>query len=153
MRALCEKGRAVIYREMDISDYGQLIHLWRDVEGMCLREADSKECISKYLLRNPNLSFVAEADQKVIGTIMSGHDGKRGYLQHLAVAEKYRNVGVASMLLDMCVTSLKTEGINKSHIHVLSSNYLAKDYWKNRGWCKRNDIEVFSYINGGGENT
>ena len=138
---------------MSILDYGKVIQLWQEVEGVCLREADSKEGISKYLLRNPNLSFVAETGGMLIGTIMSGHDGKRGYLQHLAVAEKYRNAGVASTLLNMCVASLKEEGIIKSHIHVLGGNHLAKNYWKNRGWYKRNDIEVFSYINGGSENT
>ncbi len=64
-----------------------------------------------------------------------------------------RNAGIASTLLNKCVASLKADGIIKSHIHMLSGNELAKEFWKNRGWYKRNDIEVFSYINGGGKNT
>ena len=55
--------------------------------------------------------------------------------------------------VNLLLKQYKEEGIIKSHIHVLSSNCQAKDYWKNRGWYKRNDIEVFSYINGGRENT
>jgi ribosomal protein S18 acetylase RimI-like enzyme len=143
----------VNYREMDLSDYDNVISLWQEVEGVCLREADSKEGIAKYLLRNPKLSFIADIDGEIVGTIMSGHEGKRGYIQHLAVAEKCRNKGVASDLLDLCVTALKDEGIIKSHIHVLASNLSAKKYWEKCGWNKRNDIEVYSYINGGGENT
>ncbi len=141
------------YRVMNILDYGNAISLWQKVEGVCLREADSKEGISKYLQRNPNLSFIAEDNGTIVGTIMSGHDGKRGYIQHLAVAKKYRNRGVASNLLNKCLASLKEEGIIKSHINILSSNSSAKEFWKNRGWYKRNEIEIFSYINGGGKNT
>ncbi len=141
------------YRVLNISDYGNIISLWQEVEGVCLREADSKEGVHKYLQRNPNLIFVAENEGIIVGTIMSGHDGKRGYIQHLAIDKKYRNAGVASTLLNKCVASLKEEGIIKSHIHVLSGNELAKEFWKNRGWYKRNDIEVFSYINSNGKNT
>lgn len=141
------------YRVMKILDYDNVMSVWQEAEGMCLREADSKEGIGSYLLRNPGLSFVAESDDIIVGTIMSGHDGKRGYIQHLAVTHKHRRIGVASVLLKMCLAKLKDEGIIKSHIHVLRNNNLATDYWDNRGWKKRNDIEVFSFINGGGENT
>lgn len=84
---------------------------------------------------------------------MSGHDGKRGYIQHLAVAHDQRSTGVATGLISLCLKALKAEGIIKSHIHVLSNNELAKTYWSNRGWEKCNDIEVFSYINGGSAST
>jgi ribosomal protein S18 acetylase RimI-like enzyme len=137
---------------MALSDYENVISLWQKAEGICLRNADSKDGIEKYLLRNPKLSFVAENNEKLVGTIMSGHDGKRGYIQHLAVDAKLRNNGVASTLLEMCLAALMDEGIVKSHIHVLAGNELAKKYWVNRGWFKRNDIEVYSYINGAGEN-
>ncbi|MEJ2682580.1 MAG: GNAT family N-acetyltransferase [Gammaproteobacteria bacterium] len=141
------------YREMEISDYGKIISLWQEAEGVKLRKADSLEGIEKYLKRNPGLSFVAEKNGEILGTIMSGHDGKRGYIQHLAVETSHRETGIASKLLSHCLGALKKEGILKSHIHVLSNNELAKKYWQNRGWVKRQDIEVYSYINGGEENT
>jgi ribosomal protein S18 acetylase RimI-like enzyme len=106
-----------------------------------------------FLARNPGLSFVAEHHNEIVGTIMSGHDGKRGYIQHLAVKPSIRKSGIATELLSHCIKALKAEGIVKSHIHVLSNNELAKKYWVNRGWEKRNDIDVFSYINDGNENT
>ena len=84
---------------------------------------------------------------------MSGHDGRCGYIQHLAVAANQRESGVGTALLSRCVQALKQEGILKSHIHVRSSNELAKNYWSNRSWVKRADVEVYSYINDSGENT
>lgn len=136
------------YRVMKISDYQKVIALWQNAEGVKLRDADSKNGIEKYLLRNPKLSFVAEINGQIVGTIMSGHDGKRGYIQHLAVDHEQRNTGVATELISLCLNALKLVGIIKSHIHVLNNNELAKNYWLNRGWKKRNDIDIYSYING-----
>jgi len=141
------------FRPMKESDYQKIVSLWQNAEGVRLRDADSQEGISKYLQRNPGLSFVAELNGNIVGTIMAGHDGKRGYLQHLAVALDHRKKGIATELLNRCLSALNAAGITKSHIHVLCENETAKTYWKNRGWLKRDDIEVFSFINGGDENT
>ena len=143
----------MIFREMKESDYKDIISLWQNAEGVKLREADSLEGIGKYLLRNPGLSFIAEINGEIVGTIMAGHDGKRGYLQHLAVDTQYRRSGIATELLNRCLAALQVEGIVKSHIHVLCENDAAKIYWQNRGWLKRDDIEVFSFINGDNANT
>jgi ribosomal protein S18 acetylase RimI-like enzyme len=138
---------------MDMTDYEKIISLWHEAEGVILRDADSYEGIKKYLHRNPRLSFVAEEKGKIVGTIMSGHDGKRGYIQHLTVISNQRKSGIGSELLSLCIHALKKEGIVKSHIHVLINNEPAKNFWSNRGWIKRTDIEVYSYINNGSENT
>jgi len=71
---------------MELSDYDGVILLWQASDGVQLRDADSKLGIKKYLNRNPGLSFVALKDDVITGSIMSGHDGKRGYVQHLAVS-------------------------------------------------------------------
>lgn len=141
------------FREMKESDYENIISLWQNAEGVKLRDADSKEGINKYLQRNPGLSFIAETDGKIVGTIMAGHDGKRGYLQHLAVDIHHRKRGIATELLNRCLAALKAENILKSHIQVLCENDSAKIYWQNRGWLKRNDIETFSFIHGDNINT
>ena len=135
------------YRTMALSDYNSIIALWKNAEGVKMRDADSMEGIAKYLLRNPNLSFIAEVDGILVGTIMAGHDGKRGYIQHLAVSNHHRKQGIATKLISLCLFALKSEGILKSHIHVLSNNTSAKSYWINRGWQKRDDIDVYSFIN------
>lgn len=141
------------YRNLELSDYENAVALWQRAEDIRLRDADSKEGIKKYLLRNPGLSFIAESEGDLLGTIMAGHDGKRGYIQHLAVDEPYRKMGVATQLLKLCLNALFQEGIRKSHVHVLSHNELAKAFWQSRGWVGRTDIQVYSYINGGGEDT
>lgn len=141
------------YRSMTIEDYDEVIRLWKETEGVKLRDADSREGIARYLERNPGLSFIASDSSRVAGTIMAGHDGKRGYIQHLAVADEFRRKGAASKLVSMCLDALKREGILKSHVMILSSNELAKGFWHKLGWQRRSDIETYSYINGSGENT
>ncbi|MDB9753434.1 GNAT family N-acetyltransferase [Oceanospirillaceae bacterium] len=136
------------YRTMELSDYQSIIKLWTQSEGLQLRDADSIEGITKYLNRNPGLSFVCEVDGHLAGTIMCGHDGKRGYIQHLAVLKGYRKQGIGEKLMSHFLEALRQEGISKSHIHVLDNNELAKAFWVKVGWKKRTDLQVYSYING-----
>ena len=138
---------------MTIDDYEDVVQLWSEMEVVKLRDADSREGIDKYLRRNPDLTFLATDSEKVIGTIMAGHDGKRGYTQHLAVSDQFRREGVATKLVSLCLDSLRAEGILKSHVMILSSNELAKQFWRSLGWEPRSDIELYSFINGSGQNT
>lgn len=141
------------YRQMTITDYEGVISLWQTSAGVRLRDADSREGIERYLKRNPNLSFVCENKGEIVGTIMSGHDGKRGYVQHLAVAAQFEGKGIGSELIDVCLSGLKVEGIVKSHIHVLANNKLAQSFWASRGWQERVDLKVYSHTMGTGSNT
>jgi ribosomal protein S18 acetylase RimI-like enzyme len=141
------------YRTLQIDDHKNLLELWQSCDGISLRDADSKQGIAKYLARNPGLSFVAEEEGRIQGSLMAGHDGKRGYIQHLAVASDRRNQGIAGHLLELCLAALLAEGIVKSHVHVASSNELGRDFWSRRDWIDRADIEMYSFINGENENT
>ncbi|MCL7931311.1 GNAT family N-acetyltransferase [Halomonas llamarensis] len=140
------------YRPMTIDDYDATIALWSESEGVRLREADSWEGIEKYLLRNPGLSFVAEVDGQLVGTIMAGHDGKRGYVQHLSVADSHRRKGTAARLVSLCLEALKREGILKSHLMTLPENEAAKQFWANQGWACRSDIQLYSFVKGDNPN-
>ena len=142
----------MIYRNMLISDYDSVIALWRDCDGVSLRDADSRDGIEKYLLRNPALSFVAFDGVDIVGTIMAGHDGKRGYIQHLAVANAVRKQGIASNLVELCLAALKSQGIEKSHVHVLDDNEPGRQFWSARGWFHRAEIAMYSFINGENRN-
>ncbi|TVP42656.1 MAG: GNAT family N-acetyltransferase, partial [Halomonas sp.] len=136
------------YRTMTINDYDAAIALWGESEGVRLRDADSREGIEKYLQRNPSLSFLAEVEGKLVGTIMAGHDGKRGYIQHLSVASAHRRAGIATKLVSFCLEALKNEGILKSHLMILPENKAAQKFWANQGWAYRSDILLYSFING-----
>jgi ribosomal protein S18 acetylase RimI-like enzyme len=141
------------YRNLQITDHQDLIVLWRNCDGISLRDADSRQGMQKYLERNPGLSFVAEADARIVASLMAGHDGRRGYIQHLAVDPEQRNQGIAGRLLELCLQALQAQGIVKSHVHVLNSNQLGRDFWSRRGWLHRDEIEMYSFINGDNENT
>jgi ribosomal protein S18 acetylase RimI-like enzyme len=142
----------VKYRTMHIDDYAGALALWQSAEGVQLRSTDSRDGIARYLDCNPGLSFVAESGDEIIGTIMAGHDGRRGYIQHLAVQAANRNVGIGSELLRLCLAALKHAGISKSHVHVFSANKIASHFWLARGWQLRADIAVFSFVNDGDDN-
>lgn len=140
------------YRTMTIEDYDAAVALWLSTEGVRLRDADSHEGVARYLQRNPGLSFVAEAEGEVVGTIMGGHDSHRGFIQHLAVAAPHRKAGIGSKLVALCLDALKSEGIQKSHLMILVENEAGKRFWSNLGWEFRTDIALYSFINGGGPN-
>jgi ribosomal protein S18 acetylase RimI-like enzyme len=141
------------YRTLKITDHQDLMRLWQNCDGVSLRDADSRQAMEKYLERNPGLSFVAEVDGRVVASLMAGHDGRRGYIQHLAVDPEQRNQGIAGRLLELCLQALQTQGIVKSHVHVVNSNQLGRDFWSRRGWIHRAEIEMYSFINGDNENT
>jgi N-acetylglutamate synthase len=138
----------VQYRTLSIADHAALMELWRSCDGVLLRDADSPQNMEKYLRRNPGLSFVAAAEGAIVGSLMAGHDGRRGYIQHLAVATGLRRQGIAGRLLELCLEALKREGIEKSHVHVLHSNHVGNDFWSRRGWIHRAEIEMYSFVNG-----
>ncbi|MEI6075902.1 MAG: GNAT family N-acetyltransferase [Verrucomicrobiota bacterium] len=133
-------------RTMTIEDYDAVIRLLTATSGVRLRDADSREATSRYLERNPGLSFVAFVGGFIAGCVMCGHDGRRGYLQHLAVSETHRRLGIGSALVEACLTKLESLGIRKSHIDVLVENQQAHDFWRHRGWQKRDDIFRYSFV-------
>lgn len=128
-------------RVMTSDDYDKVYDLWLHTPGMGLNATDdSKEGIDKYLKRNPTTSFVAEADGKIVGVIMAGHDGRRGYIHHTAVLPEYRNKGIASKLVENALRALDMEGIKKVALVAFSKNELGNAFWEKRGFSAREDL-------------
>ncbi|KWX71677.1 GCN5 family acetyltransferase [Paenibacillus riograndensis] len=133
------------YRPMTADDYEAAYRLWENTEGMNLSGADSREEILRYLERNPGLSQVAEnGDKTLAGTAMCGHDGRRGYMYHVAVSEDGRGQGVGRELVSRCLASLLQEGIEKCHLMVIEGNALGRSFWTRIGWEERDGIVLFS---------
>ena len=132
-------------REMQLSDHQSLIELFSVTLGVTVRESDSKEATGRYLERNPGLNYIATDGAKVVGCVMCGYDGRRGYLQHLVVSEEYRNNGLGQRLYAKCIESLSLLGIDKTHIFVFKNNHLANDFWSKQGWQLREDLNMYSY--------
>lgn len=142
----------VTVRPMHLTDYDAVMTLMQQTPGVSLRETDSFEGTSRYLARNPGLSFVALVDDAIVGCVMSGHDGRRGYLQHLLVLPAHRKQGIATALVEHCLATLASLGIMKTHIDVLKTNVTGQAFWQLQGWMRRDDIERYSFIHGGRSN-
>ena len=141
----CTSNRQnVTYRFMHISDFDDVISLWHNTEGIIIRSADNREEIESYLIRNPDLSFVVEINGSLVGTIMCGHDGRRGYLQHLAIKNEYRTCGTGRELVRLALAGLQKCGISKCHLFVLRDNRSALDFWHHIGWHERTDLVMMS---------
>lgn len=134
-------GGKQMIREMTANDYEMIYDLWMNTPGMGLNAIDdSKEGIRQFLKRNPKTNFVALQDDKIIGVIMSGHDGRRGVIYHMAVAIEYRRLGIGKDLLQYSMDALKQEGINKVALVVFSKNDLGNAFWEKQGFYKRTDL-------------
>ncbi len=129
---------------LTIDMYDQVITLWEQCEGIGLSDADSRENIRLYLERNPDMSFVAQDDGLIVGAVMCGHDGRRGYFYHLAVRPDYRRRGIGRKLIDRCLSALRSVSIQKCHIFIFNDNADGVQFWKDIGWTYRTDISVMS---------
>ena len=126
---------------MKIDDYEQVWNLWINIKGMGLNNLDdSKEGIERFLKRNPTTCFVARDNDKIIGVIMAGHDGRRGFIYHTAVLEEKRKQGIAGKLLASAMKALQTEGIKKVALVVFEKNELGNSFWEKEGFTVRNDL-------------
>lgn len=139
-------SEAVQIRELTLADHGRLLDLMERTPGMCVRNADSLEATARYLQRNPGMSFIAYAGARLVGCAMAGHDGRRGYLQHVFTEPDFRGRGLAGELVSRCLAALAREGIEKVHLEVLKDNEIGNRYWKARGWTLREDISRYSLV-------
>jgi ribosomal protein S18 acetylase RimI-like enzyme len=131
-------------RSMTIEDYDQVFALWKATEGIGLSAADERPAIAAYLQRNPGMSFVASDKDRIVGAALCGHDGRRGYLHHLAVAPSHRGKGLGRVLAAKCLAAVSGHGIGKCHLFVFAGNAAALSFWKHVGWTQRVDIVVMS---------
>jgi N-acetylglutamate synthase len=126
---------------MTIEDYNKVYQLWTNTNGMGMRSLDdSLEGIERFLKRNPTTCYIAQEENMVIGVILCGHDGRRGYIYHTAVNTNYRGKGVGKALVDTALYALKKEGINKVALVAFASNDLGNNFWQSLGFEKRSDL-------------
>lgn len=131
-------------REMSIDDYEPIYALWEASEGLGLSDADSKEGIKRFLERNPGLSFVALDHDQIVGAALCGHDGRRGYIHHLAVFKSHRMQGIGKSLVGRCMYALMRIGIAKCHLFVFGDNQDAIKFWNRVGWTERVELMMMS---------
>ncbi len=128
-------------RLMSVDDYNAVYNLWLSCSGIGLNDLDdSEEGIRKFLERNPETCFVAENDGMVIGVIIAGNDGRRGYIYHTAVNPLFRGRGIGRKLVESAMNALKEAGINKVALVVFGRNKDGNEFWKKMGFTVREDL-------------
>ncbi|MBQ3177059.1 MAG: GNAT family N-acetyltransferase [Clostridia bacterium] len=128
-------------REMQIEDYDAVYALWLSCTGMGLNNLDdSAEGIAQFLHRNPGTCFVAEKSEKIVGCILAGNDGRRGYIYHTAIHPDNRNHGIGTALVESVVQALKEIGINKVALVVFERNAGGNAFWEKMGFTGREDL-------------
>ncbi len=126
---------ACTVRAMRVVDYPRVVALWKRSEGVGLSESDTLEGVAAFLLRNPGFSAVAETPiGEIVGAVLCGHDGRRGYLHHLAVAAAHRRQGIARRLVKYCFSGLTGVKIPKCNIFVFREHPEAVAFWTHNGW-------------------
>ncbi|MBR4431241.1 MAG: GNAT family N-acetyltransferase [Clostridiales bacterium] len=130
----------ITYRLMTIEDYDQAYALWLECGNGLNDKDDSKEGIAKYLKRNPSTSFVAVCEEKVIGVILCGHDGRRGIIQHACVSPLHRREGIGQKLVELALNALKEEGITKVLLVAFKKNEGGNAFWESQGFTLREDL-------------
>jgi len=130
-------------RVMRSADYPALFEIWNSVPGFNrgLRSLDDSEAgIHKFLKRNPQTCFVAEIDNKIIGGILAGHDGRRGYIYHAIVLPEFQGRGIGKQLTNAACEALRSEGIHRAGMLVFASNEQGNGFWESQGWQTRPDL-------------
>ncbi|SEQ05119.1 GNAT family N-acetyltransferase [Basfia succiniciproducens] len=125
--------------------YQQVYRLWTSIEGMDMSDADDNfEAISAFLAFNPDLNYIAEINDKVVGVIMCGFDGRRATLYHAAVDPDYQKQGIGFALSEHLESALKTKGISKGRLLAFKSNEKATLFWQKAGWTLQQKLNYFS---------
>ena len=133
-------------REFTPEDYTAAFALWQNAEGVCLGASDTAEAIRQFLERNPGLSFVASDGGAMVGVLLCGEDGRRGYLHHLAVEASHRRRGIGTALVNRTMDALAARGLHKCHLFVVNGNAQAIEFWESAGWRVRGDIVMMSRV-------
>src|SRR5215471_8364324 len=129
-------------RAMSIEDYEAEHSLWVATPGVGLNESDTRTTTEAFLVRNPGMSAVAFVGTQLVGAVLCGHDGRRGYLHHLAVSAAWRGRGIARLLLARCFDQLSACAIPKCNVFLFSDHVQGASFWQHNSWSQRADLQV-----------
>ncbi|ACV22679.1 GNAT family N-acetyltransferase [Slackia heliotrinireducens] len=139
----------ITLRVMTADDYDGVYDLWKRTSGFALRSTDdSREYVERFLRRNPTTSVVALDGERIVGTILCGHDGRQGSMYHVAVDSDYREHHIGRKMVDFCLEALKAEKISKVTLVAFESNEGGNRFWQRLGWIPRPDLNTYEIIIG-----
>lgn len=142
------KMSEIEYRVMKDSDINLVLAFWQNINGVHMHSngEETYDAILSYLQRNPDLSFVAVCGSEIVGAVMCGHDGRRGYLNHLGISSEYRHRGIAKQLLNRVEKELIKLGIKKEALFVLCDNTSAQEFYEHIGWKEETIVKVYAKV-------
>ena len=133
-------------RVMTADDFEQVHDLWMRIKGFAIRSIDdSKDGIERFLKRNPTTSMVAVEQDKVVGAILCGHDGRRGCFYHVCVDPAYRRRGIGTQMVKACLAALREEQINNVTLIAFKQNEIGNSFWRHVGWAQREDLNYYDF--------
>ncbi|MBQ8971045.1 MAG: GNAT family N-acetyltransferase [Lachnospiraceae bacterium] len=134
-------------RPMEAEDYNKVSELWHSIKGFAIRSLDdSREGVERFIRRNPGLSVVAESEGRIVGSILCGHDGRRGCLYHVCVHPDFRRRGIGTKMVVFAMEALRKEKINKVSLIAFTKNDIGNAFWKRIGWTKREDLNYYDFV-------
>lgn len=134
-------------RPMQMKDYEKVFQLWLNIQNFSIRSLDdSKEGVERFLARNPETSVVAIMDDKIVGSILCGHDGRRGCFYHVCVDKDYRRRGIGKAMVVVSMETLRKENINKVSLIAFTKNDVGNAFWNHIGWTKREDLNYYDFV-------
>ena len=132
---------------MEIGDYDNVYALWMTIQGFGIRSIDdSREGVTRFLRRNPTTSVVAEEDGEIVGSILCGHDGRRGCLYHVCVREDFRRRGIGKAMVVHAMEALRKEQISKVSLIAFTKNDIGNAFWNTIGWTERLDLNYYDFV-------
>mgnify|MGYP001822589724 FL=1 len=136
---------SVRYQSFESEHIDRVFDLWSRSEDVDLG-SDSPASLQHFLERNAGLSWIALRGDLLVGAALCGHDGRRGYIHHLAVDASERRTGIGQSLVQRCLSGLRRAGIGKCHVFVFRSNRFGELFWGPTGWERRDDVQMFSHF-------
>ena len=130
--------------EMETVHFSLLTDFWENTDGIKLTIGDTESELDKYLKRNKGMSFICLEENEIAGTILCGHDGRRGFIYHLAVHKDYRKKNIAAALIELSLDRLRAADIKRCMIMADEINESGKSFWLKMNWRKRDDLKMFS---------
>lgn len=132
---------------MTVDDYDEVRALWMTISGFGIRTLDDSPAdIRRFILRNPTTSVVARVEDRIVGSILCGSDGRQGSLYHVCVAREYRRRGIGTKMVGYCMQQLKLMGINKVSLIAFIRNDAGNAFWKQIGWTRKTDVNYYEFI-------
>jgi len=131
----------ILIRNFTAADKDEVIILW-NLCGLIVPSNNPEKDIELKMSFQPELFFIAESEKKIIGTVMTGYDGHRGWLNYLGVHPEYRGVGCGRMLVEFSIQKLKELNCPKLNLQVRNSNTGVIDFYKRLGFSEHEVISL-----------